>query len=171
MTLLRSMARQGLPLEDILRQMNDELLDQNPRGMFVTLQCLVFDLAHGRVTCANAGHMWAVRLHGGAAPALAFCSSGLVLGLLPGFDVTTETLDLQVGDAFVLYTDGVSEAFDTNGDFYGDERLIENVRTARGATARDITLGVLESVRQHASGAPQSDDITVVSVRYGGPVM
>jgi phosphoserine phosphatase RsbU/P len=171
MTLLRSMARQGFPLEDILRQMNDELLDQNPRGMFVTLQCLVFDLEHGRVTCANAGHLGAIRLHGGDAPALAFGSSGLVLGLLPGCDVTSETLDLQVGDTFVLYTDGVSEAFDTNGDLFGDQSLLAQVRTTRGATARDITLGVLDAVRQHASGAPQSDDITVVSVRYVGRPM
>jgi phosphoserine phosphatase RsbU/P len=169
MTLLRSMARQGIPLEEILRQMNEELLAQNPRGMFVTLQCLVFDLEHGRVTCANAGHLGAIRLRDGDAPALAFSSSGLVLGLLPGCDVTSETLDLQVGDTFVLCTDGVSEAFDTNGDLFGDERLLAHVRATPGATSQDITLGVLDAVRQYASGAPQSDDITIVSVRYAGP--
>ena len=168
MTLLRSMARQGIALEDILRRMNDELLEQNPRGMFVTLQCLVFDLAHGRVTCANAGHLGAVRLHAGEPPALAFSSSGLVIGLLPGCDVTSETLDLQAGDIFVLYTDGVSEAFDTNDDLYGEERLLAYLRAAPCGSARDITHGVLDAVRQHASGAPQSDDITIVAVRCVG---
>ncbi len=53
MTLLRSMARVGQTLDEILRHMNDELLQQNPRGMFVTLQVLLFDLAAGRVTCAS----------------------------------------------------------------------------------------------------------------------
>lgn len=171
MTLLRSMVRQGIPLEDVLHQMNDELLDQNPRGMFVTLQCLVFDLAHGCVTCANAGHLGAVRLRGGDAPALTFTSSGLVLGLLPACDVTSETLDLQAGDTFVLYTDGVSEAFDTNSDLFGEERLLAHLRAAPHGSARDITLGVLDAVRQYASDAPQSDDITIVSVRYAGGVM
>ena len=71
MTLLRSMARQGKPLEAILRDLNDELLAQNPRGMFVTLQCLVFDLATRTVTCASAGHHGAARIVPGQAPRLA----------------------------------------------------------------------------------------------------
>ena len=166
MTLLRSMARQGVPLEDILRKMNDELLDQNPRGMFVTLQCLEFDLERGRVTCANAGHLGAVRLHDGCPPTLTFASSGLVLGLLPACDVTSETLDLHAGDTFVLCTDGVSEAFDTNGDLFGDARLLAHLHAAPHGSARETTLGILDAVRQYASGAPQSDDITIVSVRY-----
>ena len=56
MTLLRSMAREGCAPEVILRRLNDELFEQNPRGMFVTLQCLVFDVVRRQVTCANAGH-------------------------------------------------------------------------------------------------------------------
>ena len=60
MTLLRSKAREGKRPDEILRQLNDELLEQNPRGMFVTLQCLLFDLAARTVTCASAGHHAAI---------------------------------------------------------------------------------------------------------------
>src|SRR4051794_874294 len=112
MTLLRSLARQGNPPERILNQLNDELLEQNPRGMFVTLQCLVFDLANRTVTCASAGHHAAVRVRHGQPAQQVFTTSGRVLGLLPAAGVVCETLDLQVGDTFVLFTDGVSEAFD-----------------------------------------------------------
>jgi sigma-B regulation protein RsbU (phosphoserine phosphatase) len=168
MTLLRSLARQGHTLEEILRQLNDELLQQNPRGMFVTLQCLVFDLAMGCVTCASAGHHPAVRIAPGHAPQPAFTSPGRVLGILPADDITSESLDLRTGETFVLYTDGVSEAYDPNEELFGEERLMAHLQAAPGRSARETTLGVLEAVRRHAAGAQQSDDITVVSVFYAG---
>jgi sigma-B regulation protein RsbU (phosphoserine phosphatase) len=168
MTLLRSMARQGKPLEVILRDLNDELLAQNPRGMFVTLQCLVFDLAKGTVTCASAGHHGAALILPGHTPRLAFDSTGCVLGLLPAGDVTTETLPLQPGETLVLFTDGVSEALDPNDDLFGEERLLAYLGDSPDRDARDTALGVLDAVRRHAAGAKQSDDITIVSVRYAG---
>ena len=168
MTLLRSLARQGLSPEDILSHLNDELLAQNPRGMFVTLQCLVFDLAAGTVTCASAGHHAAIRVALGQPPRLAFTSSGRVLGLMAADDFMSEVLELQPGDTFVLYTDGVSEAFAPDEELFGDERLLAHLQVSPGASARETTLGVLEAVRRHAAGAQQSDDITVVSVCYTG---
>jgi len=168
MTLLRSLARHGKSLSEILRHLNDELLEQNPRGMFVTLQCLVFDLAIGRVTCASAGHHAAIRITPGQAPWPAFTSTGRVLGLLPAEDISSETLELQAGDTFVLFTDGVSEAFDANDELFGEDRLLAHLEASPGRTARETTLGVVEAVRRYAAGAPQSDDITVVSVRYTG---
>jgi sigma-B regulation protein RsbU (phosphoserine phosphatase) len=166
MTLLRSLARQGHGLEEILRQLNDELLQQNPRGMFVTLQCLVFDIANGSVTCASAGHHAAVRMMPGQAPRLAFSSSARVLGLLPSGKITSETLKLQRGETFVLFTDGVSEALDPNGELFGEDRLLAHLEASPARTAHDTTEGVLDAVRRYAAGAKQSDDITIVSVRY-----
>jgi sigma-B regulation protein RsbU (phosphoserine phosphatase) len=168
MTILRSMARQGYPPEEILRRLNDELLDQNPRGMFVTLQVLVFDPATRLVSCASAGHHAAIRLTPGQPPRLAFTTSGRVLGLMPSEPIAGETLPLDSGDTFVLYTDGVSEAFSADGDLFGEERLLAHLQASPGATARETTLSVLGAVRQHAAGARQSDDITVVSVRCCG---
>jgi phosphoserine phosphatase RsbU/P len=168
MTLLRSMARQGKPPEQILREMNDELLEQNPRGMFVTLQCLVFDLAKGSVTCASAGHHAAILVVPGQAPRPVFTSSGRVLGLLPAEDIVSERLELQTGETLVLFTDGVSEAFDANQELFGEERLLAHLQASPGRNARETTLGVLEAVRQYAAGAKQSDDITIMSIRYAG---
>lgn len=165
MTLLRSMARQGCPPDEILRQLNDELLAQNPRGMFVTLQCMLFDLGNRTVTCASAGHHDAVKLMPGQQPQLVFTSSGRVLGLMPAGDIGSETLRLEGGETFVLFTDGVSEAHDPNGDLFGEERLLAQLRETPGATARETTLAVVDAVRRHAAGARQSDDITVLSVR------
>ena len=168
MTLLRNLARQGHAPEEILRQLNDELLEQNPRGMFVTLQCLVFDLAQGTVTCASAGHHAVVQVRPDQPPRMVFTTSGRVLGLLPAEDIRSERVDLRPGDTFVLYTDGVSEAFGPGDELFGDERLQAQVETTRGRSARETTLGVLDAVRKHAAGEPQSDDITVLSVCYTG---
>lgn len=167
-TLLRNLARQGHAPEEILRQLNDELLEQNPRGMFVTLQCLLFDLGVGCVTCASAGHHAAVRITPGHPPRLAFTSSARVLGLMPAADISSETLVLHPGETFVLFTDGVSEAFDPNEELFGEERLLAQLQVSPGRSARETTLGVLEAVRRHAASAEQSDDITVVSVLYAG---
>ena len=168
MTLLRSLARQGSSPDRILGQLNDELLQQNPRGMFVTLQCLVFDLAKGRVTCASAGHHAAVRIMSGRPPHMVFTSSGRVLGLLPGNGIGCETLELEAGDTFVLFTDGVSEAFDSSEDLFGEDRLLAELHASPCRGARETSLGVLQAVRRHAAGAQQSDDITVVSIVYAG---
>jgi sigma-B regulation protein RsbU (phosphoserine phosphatase) len=194
MTLLRSMARQGYGVEEILRRLNDELLEQNPRGMFVTMQLMVFDTAARTVTCASAGHHAAARLSAGRPPEPAFTSSGRVLGLLPSEPIPPETIAVKPGDTFVLFTDGVSEAFDANGDLFGEERLLAHLAsatataplaaaagastsaaavTAAGAaagagSAGAITAGVLQAVRNHAAGTKQSDDITIVTVRYNG---
>ena len=168
MTILRSMARQGHSPEEILRQLNDELLEQNPRGMFVTLQVMVFDLAKRRVTCASAGHHAAVRITPAQPPRMAFTSSGRVLGLMPADGVGSQTLELEPGETFVLFTDGVSEAFDSNGELFGEERLLAHLQASPGRNARETTLGVLEAVRRHAAGTKQSDDITVMAVRYAG---
>ncbi len=168
MTILRSTARQGRAPAEILRLLNDELLEQNPRGMFVTLQLMVFDPPNRSVTCASAGHHAAAYLAPGRAPCLAFTSSGRVLGLLPADDYVSETLELEPGGTFVLFTDGVSEAFDAAGDLFGEDRLLAHLTGFAGRTARETTVGVLEVVRRHAAGTRQSDDITVVSVRYAG---
>ena len=165
MTLLRTMARQNLAPAEILRRVNDELLEQNARGMFVTLQCLLLEPSTGRVTCASAGHHSAALVSPGEAPRFVFASPGRVLGLLPGEDIPEETLELRAGQTIVLFTDGVSEALDPSEELFGEERLLAHLEASPGRDAMETTVGIVEAVRRHAAGAKQSDDITVVSVR------
>ncbi len=168
MTLLRTLAREGLGPEEILRRLNDELLEQNPRGMFVTMQCLLFDLAARTVECASAGHHAAIRVMPGGAAQPVFTTSGRVLALMPAERIASETIELRKGESLVLFTDGVSEAFSVSDEAFGDDRLIAHLQSSPGADAHETTLGVLEAVRQHAAGAKQSDDITVMTVRCMG---
>jgi sigma-B regulation protein RsbU (phosphoserine phosphatase) len=136
--------------------------------MFVTLQCLVFDVDQKRVSCAGAGHHELAVLSSGRPPRLACPSTGRPAGLFPFNPIERETLPLEPGDTFVLFSDGVSEAMNTEEAFYGEDRLLAVLAACDGATPKDIVTRVLTDVRGFAAGAKQSDDITVLAARYRG---
>ena len=163
-TLLRTMAQQFCAPEEIIRRVNDVLALQNPRGMFVTLICLVVDPATGTVTCANAGHPPPVLLRPGAAPTPTLASTGTLIGILPGAEVGCESIVLQPGDALVVYTDGVTEAVDAAGNTFDEDLLQAYLAQAPRGSAAEIAQGVLGAVRRHAGEHPQSDDITIVTL-------
>ncbi len=165
-TVLRTLARHIPEPAEILMRLNDELAAQNPRGMFVTIQCLVFDFAKRTVTCAGAGHHQLVILSTGQPPRLAFPSSGRPAGLLPTNPIQSDSMPLSPGDTFVLFSDGVSEAMNAADDFFGEDRLLALLEVASAGSPAEIVRRVLDGVRGFAGTAPQSDDITIVAARY-----
>jgi len=169
-TVLRTLARQIAEPDEILQRLNDELAQQNPRGMFVTMQCLVFDLSKGRVSSAGAGHHQLAIVSPHRPPRLACPSSGRPAGLMAFNPIERETLSLEPDDTFVLFSDGVSEAMNTAEDFYGEDRLLEALAAGAGETAADTTRRVIDDVHAFAAGAKQSDDITVLAARYAPAV-
>jgi len=167
-TVLRTLARQIERPDEILRRLNDELVEQNPRGMFVTLQCLVFDTKERRVLCAGGGHHELAVLPPNGPPRLMGKSTGRPIGLMPANHIECETIALEPGETFVLYSDGVSEAMNASDDLYGEERFLATLAANRDATLPDMLSHVLTDVRAFADGAKQSDDITMLAVRYAG---
>ena len=165
-TILRTLARHIVDPAEILSRLNDELAKQNPRGMFVTMQCLVFDFEHRRVSCAGAGHHQLAVLSPGRPPRLACPSSGRPAGLMASNPIEGETFPLEPGETFVLFSDGVSEAMNATEDFYGEDRLLMALSASAGTSAADTVERVLADVRAFVAGAKQSDDITVVAARY-----
>ena len=164
--LLRTVARQVGQPEEILRRVNDELTVLNPQTMFVTLLCAIFDTATGRMAWASAGHPLPILMRRGQAPTVMSGESGLVAGLMPGIDMRHHSVDLQPGDTVLLYTDGVTEAIDPQGELLGERRLIEQLARQPGRTAAETTASVLAAVQHHVAGAPQSDDLAVVTVQW-----
>jgi sigma-B regulation protein RsbU (phosphoserine phosphatase) len=165
-TILRTLARHIVDPAEILSRLNDELAMQNPRGMFVTMQCLVFDFEHRRVSCAGAGHHQLAVLSPGRPPRLACPSSGRPAGLMVSNPIERETFPLEPGETFVLFSDGVSEAMNATEDFYGEDRLLMALSASAGTSAASTVETVLAGVRAFVGGATQSDDITVVAARY-----
>jgi sigma-B regulation protein RsbU (phosphoserine phosphatase) len=166
-TLIRMLARRLKTPEEIVRQVSDALAAQNPQNLFVTLFCAIFDPQTATFTCASAGHPSPVLIRRDSPPCLPFPSSATVAGIFPDMEVGNQVLTLRPGDRLVLYTDGVTEAFNAEKVVFGDARLTEQLATHPGRNAADTVMSVLGAVRQYAGDAPQSDDITVVALHYG----
>ncbi|MBN2505212.1 MAG: fused response regulator/phosphatase [Verrucomicrobia bacterium] len=167
-TLARLLARQTVEPERILARLNDELAADNPSCMFVTFLCAVFEPRSRRFILANAGHCWPALLPAHGAPRWVGKNLGTALGLEPGLTFQRAELALGEGDAVIFYTDGVTEAFNPQEALYGSERLLADVTAFAGQPAPAITAGILRQVRGFAAGAPQSDDIAILTLKVGG---
>ncbi len=164
-SLARLLAREIAEPERILARLNDELAEDNPSGMFVTFMCAVYEPESGRLTIANAGHCRPVLLPAGGSPRWAVKKLGTALGFEPDMEFERTELTLDDGDAVVLYTDGVSEAFNAQEDCYGNDRLFADVSRLARQSAPAMTSKLLASVRSFADGAPQSDDIAIMVLK------
>ncbi|HEU4417393.1 MAG TPA: SpoIIE family protein phosphatase, partial [Planctomycetota bacterium] len=143
MTLVRTLGRQFREPDEIVRQVSDALARQNPRGMFVTLLCAIYDPREGVVSCASAGHPSPVLLSAGRPPSLPVSKpaglAGLEVGLLPG----RQTIALAPGETLVLYTDGVTEAFNSSEQMFGEEGLVAHLAADPGGTAAETVSGIV----------------------------
>jgi sigma-B regulation protein RsbU (phosphoserine phosphatase) len=166
-TLVRLLARQIREPELILAALNDELSSENPSLMFCTMLCAVFDRTTRRLVLANGGHTKPVLLRPGQAPGWVVPALGTALGFEPGLEFQRTELTLQPGDAVVVYTDGVNEAFNPQRECYGNDRLLRDLAGSTGAAASAVVTKLLHHVRTFADGAPQSDDIAVLVLRLG----
>lgn len=164
-TLIQTAAHASLPPDEVLGLANRRLSHDNDACMFVTVFCGVVDLKTGDVTFANGGHDLPYHVAGGRATPVA-PGSGPLLGLDPDFEYRSQTLRLEPGDVLFLYTDGVTEAMDRDGRFFGEGRIESCLGERQGAGERELVDAVLERVQAFAAGAPQSDDITVLAIRY-----
>jgi sigma-B regulation protein RsbU (phosphoserine phosphatase) len=134
--------------------------------MFVTLFYGVLDIRSGQLEFANGGHNPAYIISADGATRALAGKSGPVLGIFEGFPYRTLTDRLEPGESILLYTDGVTEARNKSGEFFGDERLESFVVSHAAASAEELTRSLQETVQEFSSGMPQFDDITVLALRY-----
>ena len=152
-----------------LSEANRLLEESNEQSMFVTLFYASLDPETGQVDFANAGHNLPYVIRASGEVRRIDCEPGLVLGVLPHFDMPGGAVDLEPGDVIFFYTDGITEAMDENGVEFGDEELALVLEEVAGATsASAFSQHVVQAVQEHAGEAPQSDDITCMALRYQG---
>ncbi len=140
---------------------NREICGQNPLELFVTVFLAVYDPARRELRYASAGHNPPmIREASGAVRELP-TDPDLALGVIDPVDYLTRSLNLGEGDQLVLYTDGVTEAFNGAGEMFGEARL-KALLGGSGLLGADRCVGsIFEQVETFANGHPQSDDITV----------
>jgi sigma-B regulation protein RsbU (phosphoserine phosphatase) len=93
---------------------------------------------------------------------------GPIVGLFEGATFQEETVALDPGDWLIVFSDGVSEALSAAGEEYGEARILQVAEQQREATPADFLQAIFADVRAFTKGAPQSDDITALVLRYGG---
>jgi len=168
-TNLREQAVHHIDPGECLAQTNNALCAQNPLDLFVTVFYCVLDPKTGALRYANGGHNPPyVRRAAGEVETLSG-AGGLVLGALSGTTYPTHTVQLLRGDRLVLYTDGVTEAFNPSEELYGARRLADEVHVHGGGTPAALVERICRSVTNFAGTAPQSDDITLTVLTWGAP--
>jgi len=168
-TLFETIARSADSVGAALSLVNDSLSAENDAGMFVTVFAGVFDPETGRLLCAAGGHDAPALIPGdGSAPRFLEIEGGPIIGLLPVAECPTNEITLAPDDAIVISTDGVFEARNIDEDFFTEERLLGVLEGKKGHPAAEITEDMLRAVKQFAGEAEQSDDITIMTLRYKG---
>ncbi|MFL5259941.1 MAG: SpoIIE family protein phosphatase [Hyphomicrobiales bacterium] len=167
-TLLKAIALFENDPANCIRQLNELLARDNDQMMFVTLFFAVFDPSSGHLDYVNAGHPSPVLL-GCGAPRLLPTTGNIAAGVMGEADFSGEAINLAPGEALVLFTDGVTEAFSPDGVQFGEGRLLEALGALPPETsADDIAKTLIAAVKTFEAGADQSDDITLLALRYLG---
>lgn len=173
----RLRARESLSPATVLAALNGNLEERSQRGMFCTMCYLVLDLKTGRAVCANAGHLPALRVSSRGTKFFGQ-ASGPPAGVLAEVAWEDDLVQLEPGDAVLLYTDGIVEArrgpsdeTETNSgtpEQFETDRIAEVARRAAGQPPRELIATVLEEVQRFCAPLAPHDDCTLISVRYLG---
>ena len=154
---------------DVLSEVNELLTDDNESLMFVTVLYAVFDPESGVLRYANGGHTNPLLVHPDGSSEELPLTVGIALGVMPGHEYKESSVELDEGDTLVLYTDGVSEAMNSEGEEFGIDRLREIFVKHPPSSARNTNEAILQAVNEFAGDTPQSDDVTcLVLQRVGG---
>lgn len=150
----------------ILAKLNEQIVKDKDFPMFVTIFCGILNIKTGELLYASGGHNPPLIIKKSGAIDYLESSDGMVVGAFAEAVFKSERLQLNAGDTIYMYTDGVTEAVDHNGEFYSDKRLKECLAFLRGNSVKDLVLNSLRDIVHFFRGVPQSDDITIVVLRY-----
>ena len=158
-----ALASNGDPVEAFHR-INQSLSGLN-LDKFVTAIMGLFNTKTNQVTFVNAGHMGPVlKRANGEVCSMEIEGAGMPLGILESTTYGSSTFEIEEGDVFLMYTDGVNECMNPEGELLGTDRLIEEIRESQAKTPESIGKVVYDSVQRFVAGGPQHDDICYVSV-------
>jgi sigma-B regulation protein RsbU (phosphoserine phosphatase) len=168
MMIINSRAKQGGTPGEILTDANARLCVNNKSKMFVSVWLGILELRTGRMTCTNAGHEYPMIRGTDGQFRLFEDRHGLVVGAMKRSKYKDYELQLHPGDAVFVYTDGVPEANNAEGEFYGEERLEAALNRVAAEGPKEILSGVKADIDTFVAGAHQFDDLTMLCVAYKG---
>lgn len=168
-TLFRIMAGTFDSPAQIAATLNGAISEKNEANMFVTMFFGVLDLRTGELTFSNAGHNPPVLVHPDGNCEWLKVKANLPIGVMEEMVYTDQTITLEDNAALVLYTDGLTEAENFHYDQLGEDKVLENVTKYAGADVREIINQLELLVAYFAQDADQSDDLTMMALRFHKP--
>lgn len=148
-----------------LTAMNNALIgDLRALKSFVTVLCVDWDPKERTLTYANAGHHLPLVCRNGKVLELPK-AKGVMLGALPNQTYEEQTIQLDVNDFILLYTDGIIEAENSSGEQFQRERLIQTIEPLNDLPAEKIEEQIIKAIQDFTKGVPQKDDITLVILK------
>ena len=163
-TLLKGAAiGQGDP-DKVLTEVNDILHEDNRNDMFVTILYVVYDPQTGSMTYANGGHCASLVVHADGSSTELPGTDGIALGITAKYEYAQKDAVLKPGETLIMYSDGVSEATNLQGEEFGTHRLKGLFSGAPPISAQEANAAVLKAVAEFAGDQAQSDDITCLAL-------
>jgi phosphoserine phosphatase RsbU/P len=168
-SVLRAEAARNPSPADVLRKVNRQLYPDIKEDMFISMAYLILDHHRDTITLARAGHDAPLLYKQQSETVTPVKSPGMVVGIDSGnvFDRLTVdfAISLERDDCLVLYTDGVTETLNAEGDEFGLDRVIQAVRARANDGAQAIVKKIIQDVRDFTGSLPQNDDITLIAIR------
>ena len=165
-TLIKDLAESGMAVHDIFTKANDKLCENNESGMFVTAWMGILDLPTGMMQFANAGHNPPLLKRSDGEYEFLKARPGFVLAGMEGMRYRCGEITLQPGDRLFLYTDGVTEATNTENNLYGESRLVTFMNQNATMEADALLPALKTNIDEFVGEAPQFDDITMLLLDY-----
>ena len=163
--LFRTLANNSDNPAEIMKRINNSMCNRNRSLMFVTFFIGILNLADGKLVYCNAGHN--APIHIGSAVKALDVKPNIAIGVTPDWKYAQQEATLKPGSSLLLYTDGVTEAENPAHELFGIGRLLETVGKADDShTSADIIDNVVKDVQSFVDGAEQSDDLTMLAIRY-----
>ena len=164
-TLLRATALRGVSSAECLTYANKLLCKESLDSMFVTVFYGIYHYKTGMMDYTNAGHNPPYLLRGGRTECLPVASN-FVVGVFDDIEFESNTLTFGIGDTLLLYTDGVTEAFNDKREQFSESNLQDILASMHeSSSAKEVVTSVLQSVKTFSGDYPQSDDITLLSLQ------
>lgn len=165
-TLLRATALRGVSSAECLTYANKLLCKESLDSMFVTVFYGIYHYKTGMMDYTNAGHNPPYLLRGGRTVECLPVTSNFVVGVFDDIEFESNTLTFGIGDTLLLYTDGVTEAFNDKREQFSESNLQDILASMHeSSSAKEVVTSVLQSVKTFSGDYPQSDDITLLSLQ------
>lgn len=166
-TIIRATGLKGIPAAECMNYVNKLLCSESVASMFVTVFYGILNTSNGELEYVNAGHNPPYILSSSGLKTVEL-TKGTVLGGIEHFNYESLTMTIHPGDTLYLYTDGVTEAFNSKWELYGETRLEDLLKANLRAGQNEIIKITLADVAAFAAGTPPSDDITLMAIKYFG---